>query len=59
MTDGMAAGTLQADGSVRVEPRIDPAVVARGVLYMANLPLDANVPTMTVMATKMPFVGRG
>jgi NAD(P)-dependent dehydrogenase (short-subunit alcohol dehydrogenase family) len=59
MTDGMAAGTLQADGSVRVEPRIDPAVVARGVLYMASLPLDANVPTMTVMATKMPFVGRG
>jgi NAD(P)-dependent dehydrogenase (short-subunit alcohol dehydrogenase family) len=59
MTEGIAAGTLQADGSERPEPRIDPALVARGLVYMASLPLDANVPTMTVMATKMPFVGRG
>lgn len=59
MTRPMSAGALQADGSERPEPRIDPTLVARGVLYMASLPLDANVATMTVMATKMPFVGRG
>jgi NAD(P)-dependent dehydrogenase (short-subunit alcohol dehydrogenase family) len=59
MTEGMAAGALQADGSERQEPRIDPALVARGLVYMASLPLDANVLTMTVMATTMPFVGRG
>lgn len=59
LTDAMAAGALQADGSVRPEPRMDVADVARGVLYMATLPLEANVATMTVMATKMPFVGRG
>jgi NAD(P)-dependent dehydrogenase (short-subunit alcohol dehydrogenase family) len=59
LTEGMAAGALQADGSVRPEPRIDVADVARGVVYMAQLPLKANVATMTVMATKMPFVGRG
>jgi NAD(P)-dependent dehydrogenase (short-subunit alcohol dehydrogenase family) len=58
---GSAAGqgALQADGSVRSEPLIDPAEVARAVLYMANLPLEANVANMTIMATKMPFVGRG
>jgi NAD(P)-dependent dehydrogenase (short-subunit alcohol dehydrogenase family) len=59
MTEGMTAGTAQADGSTRVEPRMDVAAVAEAVLYMASLPLDANVATMTVMATKMPFVGRG
>jgi NAD(P)-dependent dehydrogenase (short-subunit alcohol dehydrogenase family) len=59
MSDGFASGVLQADGTVRAEPRMDVADVARGVLYMAELPLDANVATMTVMATKMPFVGRG
>jgi NAD(P)-dependent dehydrogenase (short-subunit alcohol dehydrogenase family) len=59
MTTPMAAGIPQADGSVRPEPRMEVADVARGVLYMAGLPLDANVATMTVMATKMPFVGRG
>jgi NAD(P)-dependent dehydrogenase (short-subunit alcohol dehydrogenase family) len=59
MTDGMTAGVPQADGSVRVEPRMDVAHVAEAVLYMANLPLDANVATMTVLATTMPFVGRG
>jgi NAD(P)-dependent dehydrogenase (short-subunit alcohol dehydrogenase family) len=59
MTEPMAAGVLQADGSVRPEPRMDVADVARAVRYMADLPLDANVATMTVMATRMPFVGRG
>ena len=59
MTEAMAAGVLQADGSVRPEPRMDVADVARAVRYMAGLPLDANVATMTVMATRMPFVGRG
>jgi NAD(P)-dependent dehydrogenase (short-subunit alcohol dehydrogenase family) len=52
-------GIPQADGSVRSEPRIDPAHVARAVVYMATLPLDANVQFLTVMATKMPFIGRG
>ena len=55
----MATGMPQADGSIRPEPTIDPELVAQAVLYMANLPLDANVLFMTVMATKMPFVGRG
>jgi NAD(P)-dependent dehydrogenase (short-subunit alcohol dehydrogenase family) len=52
-------GVLQADGSTAREPTIDAAHVARAVVYMATLPLDANVQFMTVMATKMPFVGRG
>jgi NAD(P)-dependent dehydrogenase (short-subunit alcohol dehydrogenase family) len=52
-------GVLQADGSTAREPTIDPAHVARAVVYMATLPLDANVQFMTVMATKMPYVGRG
>jgi len=59
LTEPMAAGILQPDGSVRPEPRMDVADVARAVRYMASLPLDANVATMTVMATKMPYVGRG
>jgi NAD(P)-dependent dehydrogenase (short-subunit alcohol dehydrogenase family) len=59
MSDAFASGVMQADGTVRAEPRMDVADVARGVVYMAELPLDANVATMTVMATKMPFVGRG
>jgi NAD(P)-dependent dehydrogenase (short-subunit alcohol dehydrogenase family) len=59
MTEPMAAGALQADGSVRPEPRMAVADVAGAVRYMASLPLDANVATMTVMATGMPFVGRG
>jgi NAD(P)-dependent dehydrogenase (short-subunit alcohol dehydrogenase family) len=59
MGAGMAAGTMQADGSVRPEPMMDMAEAARAVRYMASLPLDTNVLTMTVMATKMPFVGRG
>jgi NAD(P)-dependent dehydrogenase (short-subunit alcohol dehydrogenase family) len=59
LTEPMAAGVPQADGGVRPEPLMDVADVARAVSYMASLPLDANVATMTVMATKMPFVGRG
>ena len=53
------AGVPQANGSVEIEPTIDPEHVARAVVYMASLPLDANVQFITVMATKMPFVGRG
>jgi NAD(P)-dependent dehydrogenase (short-subunit alcohol dehydrogenase family) len=59
MTDRMSAGILQADGSVRAEARMDVRHAAQAVVQMANLPLDANVLFMTVMATKMPFVGRG
>jgi NAD(P)-dependent dehydrogenase (short-subunit alcohol dehydrogenase family) len=59
LTQAMAAGVPQADGSLRPEPRMDVVDVARAVQYMAGLPLDANVATMTVMATKMPFIGRG
>jgi len=59
MTERMAKGILQADGTTRVEPRMDLGHVASAVLYMASLPLDANVQFMTVMASKMPFVGRG
>src|SRR5438128_2968866 len=54
-----ARGRLQATGRVEGEPRIDVEHVARGVVYMANLPLEANVQFMTVIATKMPYVGRG
>jgi len=59
MTERMKNGVAQANGSVAVEPRMDVAHVGSAVLYMANLPLDANVQFMTIMATKMPFVGRG
>jgi NAD(P)-dependent dehydrogenase (short-subunit alcohol dehydrogenase family) len=59
MTARMAKGVPQADGSIRPEPSIDVAHVAAAVLQMANLPLDVNVQFMTIMATKMPFVGRG
>jgi len=59
MTGRMRAGILQPNGETMVEPTIDPKLVADAVVYMAGLPLDANVLTMTVMATKMPFVGRG
>ena len=59
MTRGMATGVLQADGSIAVEPTIDVGIVADAVVHMAGLPLEANVLTMTVMATGMPFVGRG
>jgi len=59
MTERMNNGVPQADGHLAPEPRMDVKLVAEAVLYMANLPLDANVQFMTVMATKMPFVGRG
>jgi NAD(P)-dependent dehydrogenase (short-subunit alcohol dehydrogenase family) len=59
MTERMTQGVPQPNGSMMVEPRIDPQHVADAVLYMASLPLDANVLFLTVMATKMPFVGRG
>ncbi len=59
MTQRMVEGILQANGDIEVEPRIDVEHVARAVLYMASLPLDTNVQFMTVMATTMPFVGRG
>ncbi len=59
MTERMTGGVPQADGSTRVEPRMDVRHVAETVLFMANLPLDANVQFVTVMATQMPFIGRG
>jgi len=59
MTERMADGVPQADGSLKAEPRMDVRHVAGAVLYMASLPLDANVAFMTVMATAMPFAGRG
>ena len=59
LTALMPQGVLQADGRLAPEPTIDTAHVARAVVYMAGLPLDVNVQFMTVMATKMPFVGRG
>jgi NAD(P)-dependent dehydrogenase (short-subunit alcohol dehydrogenase family) len=59
MTEKMEEGVMQADGSIKVEKRMDPTHVGDAVVYMANLPLDANVLFMTVMSTKMPFVGRG
>src|SRR3954468_14497640 len=55
----MAKGAPQADGSVEPEPLMDVKHVGEAVLHMANLPLDVNVQFMTIMATKMPFVGRG
>jgi len=58
-TAGMTQGALQANGEMAVEPVMDVDHVAQSVLHMANLPLDANVLFMTVMATKMPLVGRG
>jgi NAD(P)-dependent dehydrogenase (short-subunit alcohol dehydrogenase family) len=59
MTARMQQGVPQADGSIRAEPRMDLQHVARAVVYMAAMPLDTNVQFLTVMATKMPFIGRG
>jgi len=59
MTERMQAGILQPTGELKVEPRMNVDAVAGAVSYMASLPLDANVLFLTVMATKMPFVGRG
>lgn len=55
----MTKGVLQPNGTTVAEPRMDVSAVANAILYMDSLPLDANVQFMTVMATKMPFVGRG
>ena len=59
MTGRMQQGVPQANGAVAVEPRMDAENVAQAVVYMASLPLDANVQFMTVMATQMPYIGRG
>ena len=59
MTERMAKGVMQANGEMGIEPRMNVQHVADAVVHMASLPLDANVQFMTVMATKMPFVGRG
>ena len=59
MVAKMKVGVPQADGSLAIEPTMDPEEVAKAIVYMANLPLDANVPFMTVMATTMPYIGRG
>ena len=59
MTERMSKGVPQADGSLRAEPTMDVRHVADAIVYMASLPLEANVQFLTVMATKMPFVGRG
>ena len=59
MTERMANGVPQANGTTMIEPRMDVEHVADAIVHMANLPLDANVQSMTIMATKMPFVGRG
>jgi NAD(P)-dependent dehydrogenase (short-subunit alcohol dehydrogenase family) len=59
MTERMAAGIMQADQSIKVEPRMDVDHVGEAVLHMAQLPLERNILSMTIMATNMPFVGRG
>ncbi|MGB5783415.1 MAG: SDR family oxidoreductase [Eudoraea sp.] len=59
MTKKMEKGTLQADGSYKTEPTMNPEDVGRTVVYMAGLPLNTNVPFLTVMANKMPYIGRG
>jgi NAD(P)-dependent dehydrogenase (short-subunit alcohol dehydrogenase family) len=59
MTQRMTQGVPQADGTMKAEPRMDVAQVGAAVLYLAKLPLDANVLSMTLMANQMPFVGRG
>lgn len=59
MANRMSTGIPQADGQIRVEPMMDVENVAKAVVYMASLPLEANVPFITVMATTMPYIGRG
>jgi NAD(P)-dependent dehydrogenase (short-subunit alcohol dehydrogenase family) len=59
MTKPMEEGAPQADGRIAVEPRIDASEVGAAIVYMASLPLSSNVLSMTLMATKMPYVGRG
>jgi len=59
ITRTMAEGVLQANGTIEIEPRMDVQCVAQAALYMASLPLDANVQFIMVMAMQMPFIGRG
>ena len=59
MTERMDKGVPQADGSTKTEPKIDAGNVADTIVHMASLPLSANIQFVTVMATKMPFIGRG
>lgn len=59
MTERMERGMMQADGNIRPEPTFDVTHVGRAVVYMATLPLDTNVQFLTIMATKMPYIGRG
>jgi NADP-dependent 3-hydroxy acid dehydrogenase YdfG len=59
MTARMGGGVMQANGALTPEPTMDVDHVAKAIVYMAGLPLDANVQFMTVMASKMPFIGRG
>ena len=59
MTSKMSAGTLQADDSLKPEPTMDVSAVASSIVHIANLPLDVNVPFMTIMANGMPYMGRG
>jgi NADP-dependent 3-hydroxy acid dehydrogenase YdfG len=59
MANRAMRGALQADGTVRTEPTISPDLVADAVVMMANLPLSANVQFLTIMATTMPYIGRG
>ena len=59
MAERMASGVPQANGTIAVEPLMDVAHVGNAILHMANLPLETNVQFLTIMATKMPFVGRG
>ena len=59
MTQRMQTGVMQASGEIKIEPVMDVNIVGQSVVYMANLPLEANVMFHTVMATKMPFAGRG
>mgnify|MGYP006143388257 CR=1 FL=1 len=59
LTERMTKGMPQANGEIAIEPRMDVKHVADAIIYMASLPLEANVQFLTVMATKMPFLGRG
>ncbi|HMB62956.1 MAG TPA: SDR family oxidoreductase [Eudoraea sp.] len=59
MTKKMEKGILQADGSHKIEPTMDPADIGRAVAFMASLPLDTNIPFLTIMANQMPYIGRG
>ena len=59
MTEGIKKGIIQADGSIKKEPTFDPEHIADAVLHLVGLPLDTNILNMTIMASKMPFIGRG